>query len=521
MAEGDTPGGESLADAPSPGVVPPSKPRNTSVRRGIFWSLLAFVGTKTLTFLSLLVLARLLAPSQFGVLAAILAFITVLEVISDLGMKDTVIYESEEGISDRVHTAFTLNLIFTGVMTVTALALAPVIARYFGAEAHTTLFQIASLDVLLKGLGNIHDSLLLRDMEFHRRIISQLTANVARGVSMILLALAGHGAAALVIGFVIGTAAWTISLWIIKPYRPQLRIARSAVRAMTAYGGWASTLHILAAINTQADATVVGGVLGARVLGFYTIAQRLPELIIDNITWSLSSVAFPALAKRRDRGDGSLTTTTLVLIRYTALFGMATGTALAILAPPLIVVLFSEKWAEAGAIMQPLALMYGLVCIVHPLGDTFKALGRQRLMVAVNLIVIPVSITNMAIAAPAGIVTFAWARALMAVALTVVWIVLISRVLGLRLSTVARTLRPACAAAAGVALGGGGVRAAFPELSIGPLLLAASAAGVGGAVMLRVLAKEQYIELRDLARQQIPSAFPVPSRWRMDEPEGR
>jgi O-antigen/teichoic acid export membrane protein len=262
-------------------------------------------------------------------------------------------------------------------------------------------------------------------------------------------------------------------------------------------------LAILAAVAQRVDLAVIGSALGARALGLYTIAQRLPELIVGNVTWNLSVVAFPALAERRDRADGSLTDTTLNLIRYSALFGMTIGFALAVLATPLIVVLFSETWTDAGAIMTPLAIMYGLVCIVFPLGDTFKALGRQPTMVVVNALTLPVAIGAMVLAAPAGVVAVVWARVGVTVAQGVVWIVLISRELDLRLRRVAAMLRPAVAGSAGVVLAAGAVRLALPDAAIGPLVLGALAAVVGGAVFLRLFANREYAELRDILRDRV------------------
>jgi PST family polysaccharide transporter len=485
-----------------------------SLRSGLVWSLLSFVATKSLTFLATLVLARLVAPADFGLLAAVLAFIGFLEVISDVGMKATVIYESERGITSRVQTAFTLNLVFTLLLASIAVLLAPEIARFFDAESHTTLFRVAAADLLLVGLGNIHDSLLLRDMEFRRRLVPQVVGNLVRAVCTILLAISGFGATALVVGFISGTAAWTITLWIVRPFLPTLTVDRTALGGVAAYGGWASALEVIAAIGARMDAVVIGGALGAVALGLYTIAQRVPELIIGNVTWNLSIVAFPALAQRRNLGHRQLTDTTLKLIRYSALFGLTVGTGLAVLASPLVVVLFSETWTEAGAVMTPLALMYGLLCIVFPLGDTFKALGKQRVMVAVNTIAIPISIAAMAAAAPAGVAAVAWARTVVTVAQGVVFVVLIARVLGIRLATVAGALRPACAASAGVALAGIAVRMAWPDISIGPLLVAAVAAAVGGGIALRVLAVQQYDQLRALVLDRLFPASMVPLRSR-------
>jgi lipopolysaccharide exporter len=488
--------------------------QESSLRSGVFWSLLSFTGTKALTFLATLILARLLAPSEFGILAAVLAFITVLEVMSSLGMKSTVIYQSEQGITPRVQTAFTLNLIFTIFLTVIAVVLAPVIAQFFGAESETILFRLAAADLLLVGLGNIHDALLLRDMEFRLRIIPQVAGNLTRGVSTILLALAGLGASALVIGFIIGTAVLTLSLWIVKPFRPTLTIERSAIPGIASYGAWASALQMLSAVGSRADVAVIGSVLGARSLGLYTIAQRLPELIVGNVTWNLSIVAFPALAQRRARGDRRLTDTTLNLIRYSALFGLTMGAALAVLAPALVVVLFSDKWADAGPIMEPLAIMYGLLAIVFPLGDTFKALGRQPTMFAVNAGALPISIAAMVLAAPAGTAAVAWARLAAAIALGAVWFVLISRALDLRLKTVAGMLRPGLSGAVGVALAGLAVRIALPEPTLGPLVIATLASGIGGAIALRLFAPREYAEIRGLLTHRLLSTSVVPARWR-------
>ena len=469
-----------------------------SLRGGVAWSMTSFVGTKLLTFVSMLVLARLLAPADFGVLAAVLAFVTLLELMSDLGMKATVIYESERGYSDRVHTAFTLNLLTTAVLTVGAVAAAPLVARLFHAESQTGLFALAAADVALMGLGNIHDALLLRDMRFRRRIVAQLTASAVRAAVTIGLAVAGAGATALVIGFLAGTAASTIVLWLVEPYRPRLLIRRDAVRDVATYGGWASALAFLAAVAQRTDVVVVGSLLGPRALGLYTVAQRVPELVIGSVTWNLSAVAFPALSQRRTRGDGDLTATTLLLVRYSALFGLATGAGLAVIASEAVVVLFSSRWAEAGAVMLPLSLMYGLVCLVFPLGDTFKALGRQSVMAAVNAVALPVSIGAMVLAAPAGVVGVAWARVVTTVVLGVVWIVLISRALGLGAGAVVGALRPGCAAAAGVACG---ASAALHSVPAGPAIglgAAVVAGALGGALLLRMLAHEQYQELHAL-----------------------
>jgi O-antigen/teichoic acid export membrane protein len=268
------------------------------------------------------------------------------------------------------------------------------------------------------------------------------------------------------------------------------------VRSVAAYGGWASALEILAAVEKRADAAVIGSVLGTRALGLYTIAQRVPEVVVGNVTWNLSVVAFPALARRRE--EGRLTATTLSLVRYSALFGLPSAAGLAVLAPALVVVLFSATWTDAAAIMTPLSLMFGVTCIVFPLGDTFKALGHQSLMVRVNLVALPVSLGAMVLAAPAGVVAVAWSRVAVAVVVGALWLVVMCRVLDLRLRLVGRELWPGLVTAAGVAGGASAVRVLLPDTSLLALMVGSAAAGAGGLLALRAGAPAIFAEVRAL-----------------------
>jgi lipopolysaccharide exporter len=484
------------------------------LRGGIFWSLVTFVAARSVTFVSTLVLARLVGPSEFGVLAAVLAFISLLELLSDLGMRATVVYESEHGVTPRVETAFTLNLIVAVVLTLVAVALAPLAAQFFKVPSEAGLFRIASLDILLTAFGNVHDSLLVREMAFRRRTLPQLGSNVVRAAVTIVLVALGMGAAGLVIGFLTGTATSAAALWIVTAYRPAFTIERSAVRSMLSYGGWASVLQVLAVIGNRADVAIIGRMLGQRALGIYVIGQRLPELVIENVSWNLSIVAFPALARRRTAADGGMVPTTLRLIRYSALFGLPVGIGLAVLAQPLVVVLFGEKWAAAGGVMSAVALMYGCHTIVFPLGDVFKALGRQSVMVAINAVSIPAMIVAMVLAAPSGLLAAVWAEVGVAFAQGILLMVLVLRTLHVRLGVVGRELRAAVAAGVGVAVGAGSVRLLWPEESLGPLLLGSIAAAVVGTVMLRTFARSEYNELLELAQRRVLRRTFLPRRWR-------
>ncbi|HEV3129186.1 MAG TPA: oligosaccharide flippase family protein, partial [Solirubrobacteraceae bacterium] len=176
-------------EVPAGGQKPSGGSLARSVKSGVAWSTLTFGLSKALAFVSLLVLTRLLAPSQFGLIGAVVTLLGLIELNSDLGMKATVIYEQERGAGERVQTAFTVNLVLAAVLATAAFLAAPLVAGFFHAPGHVGLFRLAAVDVLLTGLGGIHDGLLLRDLRFRTRILTEVVSAVVRAGVGVTLAL--------------------------------------------------------------------------------------------------------------------------------------------------------------------------------------------------------------------------------------------------------------------------------------------------------------------------------------------
>jgi len=478
-----------------------------STRHGLLWAGASLLGNKAVNFVSVMVLARLLTPDEFGIVAAVVVFLSFIELGSDLGMKATVVYEQEQGVTARVQSAFTLNLIIAVGLTVVGVLCAPLVARFFNVEGQEDLFRVGALCLLFVGLGNIHDALLVREMDFKRRTIPQIVRAAVRAAISIGLAVAGFGAWSLVIGMLVGSAAWTLAQWILSPLRPTLSLDLGIVRGMASYGSAAAVLEVLSVLNNRADAAVVGRVLGERALGLYTIAFRVPELAIETVAWNTSEVAFPALARKRAMDRDDLARSTMRLLRFQALYALPVAAILAVVATPLIVVLFSSKWSSAGGVTAAIAVKAGITAVVFPLGDVFKALGRQRVLVALGAIQLPILVATIVLVAPEGIVAVAWARAGFTVVLGSVQIGFVLRALDSDVRTLLGALRPALVTAAGVVLGGGAVALAFDGSSLAELLLGAAAGGAIGLLAARLFA---FDALRELV-EQLRKLRPAPS----------
>jgi lipopolysaccharide exporter len=467
-----------------------------STRRGLFWSAASLLGNRAVNFLSLLALAWLLTPGEFGVAAAVFVFLSFIELGSDLGMKATVVYEQEEGVTARVQSAFTLNLLIAIALCGLAVLAAPLVAGFFRMEDHVGLFRLGALSLLLTGLGNIHDSLLLRGMDFKRRTLPQLSRAVVRAAVSIVLAATGSGAEALVIGLLAGSAAWTVVQWVVSPFRPTFELDLGVVRSMAGYGSAAALLEVLAVTNNRADAAVIGRVLSERALGLYTIAFRVPELVIETVAWNTSQVAFPALSRKRVSDRADLARATLRIVRFQALYALPVAAGLALVATPLLSVMLPSEWESAGGVMAAIAVMTGISAVVFPLGDVFKALGRQRVLVALNLVQLPLLVGSIVAAAPAGIVAVAWARAGAKAVFAVALIAFVLKAIGSDVRSLGRATAPALIGALGVLIAAGAVRLAWDDGPDLALLLATTAAGAaGGLIAVRLFAFDALREL--------------------------
>lgn len=482
-----------------------------TTRHGLLWSGASLLGNKAVNFVSILVLARLLAPSEFGVVAAVVVFLSFIELGSDLGMKATVVYEQEDGISARVQSAFTVNLIIAVSLTAVGVLCAPLVADFFGVADQDGLFRLGALTLLFVGLGNMHDALLIRGLDFKRRTVPQIVRASVRAAVSIGLALAGLGAEALVIGMLVGAAAWTVVQWAISPLRPTFELDFGVVRSMAGYGGAAALLEVLAVTSSRADAAIVGRVLGESALGLYTIAFRVPELAIETVAWNTSQVAFPALSRKRTIDRDDLARATLRLLRFQALYALPVAAGLAMVSTPLIVVLFSSKWAAAGGVAAAIAVKTGIAAIVFPLGDVFKALGRQRVLVALSSIQLPLLVGTIVAVAPAGITSVAWARAGFTAVLGAIQIVFVLRALDTGPGPFFASIAPALVTAGGVLAGAGAARLLSGGSELFELVAISAAGAAGGLLAARLFAFDALRELWDQLRR-MRSAGPRPAQ---------
>lgn len=421
--------------------------------RAVAWNYASFVAGKALAFLATAVLARLLTPADFGVVGLATLVVSFLDASKGLGLGAALIQrrESTEAIGEVASTAFTLNLGFAVLLTSLAFASAPFAGGFFAEPRVVPLLRAVSLGFVLNALGTVHVVLLQRELQFHRKLIPDLGRTLTKGVVSVGLALAGTGAWALVVGQLAGAVAATALAWTVFPWRPALRVDRREVRALLGFGTTLSAQEAVFTLWSNADYLVVGKVLGPASLGLYTLAYRLPELLVLNALWVLAAVLFPAYA-RLQHDPAALRTAFLSTARYILLAVTPVSVGLMIAAEVVVRVAFGDAWLAAVPAVRLHALFALILSVGYHAGDVYKATGRVDVLLKLGLFHSAVLLPLLFAAAPHGIVAVAAAHVVAVACYRAVDLFVASRVLGISVRDIVRPVVPSLTGAVALAV---------------------------------------------------------------------
>lgn len=365
----------------------PSKPPVNETRKiahAVMWNYLSFGLGKGMVLISTGILARLLTTADFGVVAFTTLSISYLSVLKDLGLGAALI-QTREDIEESANTVFTLNLFIGLLLTIITFAIAPLAAAYFRSPEVTSLLRVLGLTFTIDTLSSIHIVRMQRDLAFNRKLIPDLGRAVTKGVISIGFALAGFGVWSLIYGQVAGSVTTVILSWVVYPWWPRLRIRKTLARQLILYGSTLLAVNILHTTITSADYLIVGRVLGDSALGIYTLAYRLPELLIMNLLWVVSAAIFPAYSAIQDRPD-SLRKGFLTTIRYIEMISVPLCLGMFLVADPLVRLAFGSQWLEAIPVMRILTLFVLVYSIGVNAGDVYKATGHPDILVKIGLV---------------------------------------------------------------------------------------------------------------------------------------
>lgn len=446
----------------------------SAVGRGVVWNLVQFGGGKLVTFVSTIVLARLLAPSSFGLVAMGLLAINLFDRLKDLGVGAALV--QFPGRSDRlVGTGVVLTLVTSVGLAVACLGTAPYLAVFLGDERLTPIVRSLALTLLVSGLAVVPDAMLRRDMHFRQRTAPEVSGAAVKALVSIALAFGEFGVWSLVWGQVAAALTTTTGYWWVHQ---RLHGRSGAVgwdtavaRRLLRFGGAVSWIALLALVLDNIDYFVVGRRLGAEQLGYYTMAFRLPELLVVSVCVVIGQVLYSSFSKlQHDRAalGAQYLSATAAVCAVTVPIGLGLAAA----APEVVDVVLGDQFAPAVPLLRLLGIYGAVYSLSFHAGEVYKAIGRTELLVRISL-------ARLALFLPllwwaAGVSTVAVAATFLGLqaTFTVIRLALVRHVLELSLVQQWRAMRPALLAGALLLAAVVGLGSALPPGLPSPLRLA-------------------------------------------------
>ncbi len=474
---------------------PESEALTGQVVRGVVWTYVSFAGSKLLVFASTVILARLLVPSEFGQVGFALLVISYMDTVGDFGVSSALIYERKRP-EQAADVSFVISIATGLLWFAMCLLVAPLVADFFNDPGVEPILRVTGFVFVINALGNTHDALLRRELEFKKRLVPDFAMALLKGVCSVVLAFMGWGAWSLVYGQLAGTAVSTLALWVVVPWRPRWRVSAGVVREMLSYGFKIVSVNVLSAVIHHVDFLIVGRMLGSAALGFYSLAYRTPELFITMVVWAVGKVAFPVYSKLQDDRP-ALQRAFLVTLRYLSLITLPAGVGLAALGAVLVTTFYGRTWGPSIPVLQALALAGCLRSLGSHAGDVYKATGRPGVLTKLGVLRAAVLIPSLLWGARYGIYGVALAQLIVTGFTTLLNLYIAARILSLPVSSLLREFVPAALSSVVMYLG---LQLLGPALSASPrwLYLAVAIGGGFGVYVLcvRLISRETIEEAR-------------------------
>lgn len=354
------------------------------VASSMFWKFGERVGTRFVTFVVSLLLARILSPEDYGIVALLTFFVSVLDVIITSGFGSSLVQRKDASDLD-FSTVFYFCVLLSCVLYLLLFFCAPIIARFFSNNTLIMLLRILGIRLLFSGVATIQNAYVDKHMMFKRYFISSTFSAIISGSVAYLMALYGYGVWSLVAQYVISLFISTVVLWFTVRWRPVVQFSTQRLKLHYSYGWKLLMSSIIATVYTEVRAPIIGRLYSSSALGYYSRGNSFPNLITDNLTSSINSVLFPAISQEQTNPD-KVRSMTRRSIKTTAYLIMPIMTGMAVVAKPLVLLLLTNKWIESVPYLQIACFSGALGPIQSANLQAIKALGYSDVILKLETI---------------------------------------------------------------------------------------------------------------------------------------
>jgi len=383
--------------------------------RGVFWTALQSIGVRLFSLLVFIVLARLLTPSDFGLVAMAGVFVALGDTLVAQGF-GTAITQREELEPEHESTAFWTNILAGVVLGGLLFAAAPSIAGLYGQQELTPVVRWLSLALPLRGAVAVPVGLLQRRFEFRALAIRSVSAALVGGVAGVLAAVAGWGVYALVVQQLVGAGLDVIVVWSAAAWWPRLAFSMRHLKDLIGFSSYLLASGLLGLLSRRADDFLIGLVLGDVALGIYSVAYRGLRILEQVLAKTGTVVAFSAFSRLQGQPE-RMREAFYQSTRAASVIAMPVFVGVAMLAPFAVPLVFGDQYVQSGQVLQVLALIGVLHGVSYFDYAVYMGVGRPDVVLKLLAVNTVANVVLFFFAAPFGIVAVAAAYVIRAYAL--------------------------------------------------------------------------------------------------------
>ncbi len=348
------------------------------------WRFFERCGAQVVTLVVSIVLARLLDPQVYGVLALVTVFITILQAFVDSGLGNALIQKKDADDLD-FSSVFYFNMGVCLLLYALMFVAAPFIARFYEMEELTAVVRVLSLTLVVSGVKNIQQAYISRNLLFKRFFFSTIGGTIAAAIVGIAMAYMGYGVWALVAQNLVNLAVGTLILWLTVKWRPKWMFSWTRLKDLISYGWKLLVSRLIDTVYNELRSLIIGKKYTASDLAFYNKGRQFPNLITSTINDSIDSVLFPTMSQEQ-KNPAHVKSMTRRAIQ-TSTYAMAPlMMGLAFCGEPFVALILTEKWLPCVFYLRVFCITYMFYPIHTANLNAMKALGRSDLFLKLEII---------------------------------------------------------------------------------------------------------------------------------------
>lgn len=372
---------------------------------GMIWRFGEKITAQLVSFIVSIVLARILMPDDYGIVAIVNVFIVIAEIFVTSGLGTSLIQKKNADDND-FSTIFWCNIALSILLYIIVFFASPVIASFYDIPLLTPVLRVFSIRLPISAINSIQNAYVSKKMDFKKFFFATLIGTIISGVVGITMAYMGFGVWALIAQYLTNSTIDTLVLFIVIKWRPHFYFDFEKAKPLVCYGWKILATDLIGTVFNQINSFIIGKKYTSADLAYYTQGKKIPDLVNNNVGGTLNAVLFPAMSLTDNKEEIiQIRRKSLKMLEY-VLFPLMFG--MIAVADKMIIVLLTEKWIFA----IPYVRITCLDVIIGVLGTTLtqeiKAIGRSDITLKMELIKKPIFVIIVIIAMRFGVMAIAW-----------------------------------------------------------------------------------------------------------------